>query len=488
MMSIDKQFQHLKINLEAIILATNNFSEDYCIGAGGFGKVYKGDLLLSARITTVALKRLDHRTFGQGDSEFWKEVIMLSLYSHANIISLLGFCDEKGEKILVYEYLSRKGLHLYLDSNQLTWVQRLKICIGAAHGLAYLHDPDGKQQRVLHRDIKSSNILLAENWDAKIAVLVFPNLVLLTNNIHLLCRIILQARSDTSGLLTKESDVYSFGVTLFEVLCGRLCFAIDNKRQSFTELVRESCKENNLDGIICDTIKDEIDPSSLEMFSKIAYQCLKRDRKKRPLMTEIVTQIEIALKYQVCCLFFHVSLVLTITLKACHQRLKPKDRTWIFWNISYKEALKDKGLLNIEDNFDQDESVPEPKVNRKIPEDCMIIKTLLRHYKVFYEERDVSMDLDFKKEVSKMLGTNAALPGLFIRGRYIRGSEEVSVLHDQGKFQSLLEDWPCQDCDGVRFVVCSECSGSHKLYSGSGHVMKCKACNVNGLIRCPNCF
>ncbi|KAL4592708.1 hypothetical protein LXL04_005711 [Taraxacum kok-saghyz] len=166
MMSIDKQFQHLKINLEAIILATNNFSEDHCIGVGGFGKVYKGDLLLSARITTVALKRLDlalkrlDRTFGQGDSEFWKEVIMLSLYSHANIISLLGFCDEKGEKILVYEYLSRKGLHLYLDSNQLTWVQRLKICIGAAHGLAYLHDPDGKQQRVLYRDIKSSNILL----------------------------------------------------------------------------------------------------------------------------------------------------------------------------------------------------------------------------------------------------------------------------------------------------------------------------------------
>lgn len=131
--------------------------------------MYKGELHVHLKgQTTVALKRLD-RTFGQGDPEFWKEIVMLSLYKHDNIVSLLGFCDDSGEKILIYEYASKKSLDLYLKSDDLTWVRRLKICIGAARGLAYLHNPAGTQQRVLHRDIKSSNILLDENWNARIA-------------------------------------------------------------------------------------------------------------------------------------------------------------------------------------------------------------------------------------------------------------------------------------------------------------------------------
>ncbi|KAL4579438.1 hypothetical protein LXL04_015586 [Taraxacum kok-saghyz] len=305
-MSVLKQFEHLKIKLEAIESATNNFAGDSCIGKGGFGKVYKGDLLHSNGLTTVAIKRLD-RAFGQGDSEFWKEVIMLSVYRHENIVSLLGFCDEKDEKILVYEYASRRSLDLHLDNKDLTWVRRLEICIGAARGLAYLHNPAGTQQRVLHRDIKSSNILLDENWNARIADLglskfgpanqIFTFIV--TNNragtigycdpLYLEC-----------GILTKESDVYSFGVVLFEVLCGRLCFGRnDNKPQSFTQLVRKHYKHDSLYEIIWGNIKDEIHPSSLEVFSTVAYQCLKKDSEKRPLMEDVLTELEIALKYQV---------------------------------------------------------------------------------------------------------------------------------------------------------------------------------------------
>ncbi|KAF5809678.1 putative protein kinase RLK-Pelle-CrRLK1L-1 family [Helianthus annuus] len=110
----------------------------------------------------VAVKRLD-RTFGQGDPEFWKEIMTLSLYKHENILSLVGYCDDNGEKILVYEYAHNGSLDMYLNSTELTWIQRLKICIGAARGLAYLHNSVGTHQRVLHRDIKSSNILLDEN-------------------------------------------------------------------------------------------------------------------------------------------------------------------------------------------------------------------------------------------------------------------------------------------------------------------------------------
>ncbi|CAI9293519.1 unnamed protein product [Lactuca saligna] len=140
---------------------------------------------------------------------------MLSLYKHDNIVSLLGFCDENDEKILVYEYASRRSLDSYLNKDDLIWIQRLNICIGAARGLAYLHNPFGTQQRVLHRDIKSSNILLDENWNAKISDL---------------------------GLLTKESDVYSFGVVLFEVLCGRLC--IGNKNGIHRPSLTGGCDKN----------------------------------------------------------------------------------------------------------------------------------------------------------------------------------------------------------------------------------------------------
>ncbi|GJS22557.1 protein kinase, ATP binding site-containing protein [Tanacetum coccineum] len=150
-------FQHIKIELEAIKYM---FDDAHCIGKGGFGKVYKGELIHSNGQSVVALKRLD-RAFGQGNPEFWKEVIMLSLYKHDNIVYLLGFCDDCGEMILVYEYASKRSLDLYLNDKDL-------ICIGAARGLAYLHNPGRTQQRVLHRDIKSSNILLDENWNARI--------------------------------------------------------------------------------------------------------------------------------------------------------------------------------------------------------------------------------------------------------------------------------------------------------------------------------
>ena len=167
-MSSIKVFDHLRVPLEAIKRATNNFSEENYISRGGFGKVYRGELVFLGEQVTVAVKRLDP-SLGQGTPEFWKEIMMLSRYRHENIVSLLGFSDEDGENLLVYEYLPNKSLDMYLSSSHLSWIQRLHICIGAACGLEYLHNPGGTTHRVLHRDIKSSNILLDENWNAKIS-------------------------------------------------------------------------------------------------------------------------------------------------------------------------------------------------------------------------------------------------------------------------------------------------------------------------------
>ncbi|KAI3692216.1 hypothetical protein L6452_32027 [Arctium lappa] len=301
-----KEFEHLKVQLEAIILATNNFAAENFIGKGGFGKVYKGEIDVHSKgKSMVAFKRLD-RAFGQGNPEFWKEIMMLSIYRHENIVSLLGFCDESDEKILMYEYASKRSLDLYLNNNDLSWIQRLNICIGAARGLAYLHNPVGNQLRVLHRDIKSSNILLDENWNAMISDFGLSKLGPANQRFSFLVSNVVGTIGycdplyAETGFVTKESDVYSFGVVLFEVLCGRLCVSNNNeKRQPLIGLARESYEGNKINNIIYTKIKDEINTKSLKVFTTLAYRCLKRDHMERPLMTEIVRVLESALHYQV---------------------------------------------------------------------------------------------------------------------------------------------------------------------------------------------
>ncbi|KAJ0619263.1 putative protein kinase RLK-Pelle-CrRLK1L-1 family [Helianthus annuus] len=275
-MSQIDQFQHLKIPLEVIKSATGNFSADSCIGRGGFGKVYKGQLVHSRGETMVALKRLDP-AFGQGNTEFWKEIMMLSFYKHENIISLLGYCDDHGEKIIVYEYASKKSLEAYLASNNLNWVQRLKICVGAARGLAYLHNPTENHLRIVHRDIKSSNILLDDNWSAKISDFGLSKFAPANNQFTFLVTDpagtpgYIDPMYYETGLLTKESDVYSFGVVLFEVLCGRLCYGNQNL-QPLVGQVRDYYLENKIVNLFI--------------------------RKERPLMIEIVKALESALEIQ----------------------------------------------------------------------------------------------------------------------------------------------------------------------------------------------
>ncbi|XP_023743705.1 uncharacterized protein LOC111891875 isoform X1 [Lactuca sativa] len=300
-----QDFRHLKIQLEEIKSATDTFDNNNFIGEGGFGKVYKGEISHSKGQSMVAFKRLD-RSHGQGDPEFLKEILMLSGYTHENLISLLGFCDEDGEKIIVYEHAANGSLDRHLSSTTLTWRQRLKICLGAATGLCYLHHPKETQERVIHRDIKSSNILLDENWNAKVSDMGLSKIgptnqqrtfLLVTNVVGTLGYI--DPMYMETSILTEESDVYSFGVVLFEVLCGRVCY--ENNNGSFHSLVRlwkKSYKDKKLDEIIFQGLKQNMDQRSLATFSDIAYRCLQKYRGERPKMCHVVEKLENALRFQ----------------------------------------------------------------------------------------------------------------------------------------------------------------------------------------------
>nr|XP_043606840.1 uncharacterized protein LOC122578857 [Erigeron canadensis] len=305
-MALVKELEHLKISLDAINLATNSFGVENFIGVGGFGKVYKGEITDKKGLTqTVAIKRLD-RKHGQGEHEFLTEIMMLSRYRHKNLVSLLGFCDEGEEKILVYEYEFNGSLEKYLSSNDLTWVQRLKICIGAARGLEYLHNPFGTQQRVLHRDVKSSNVLLDHFWEAKISDFGLSKIGPANQEFTFLVSTVVGTLGycdplyAETGILTKESDVYSFGVVLFEVLCGRLCIGNrdDDPNRLLARLAQRCYEKGTLEDIIFNGLREQMEPKSLEAFSSIAYQCLRREREERPTMADVLAELEQAFEYQ----------------------------------------------------------------------------------------------------------------------------------------------------------------------------------------------
>ncbi|KAJ0697747.1 putative protein kinase RLK-Pelle-LRR-III family [Helianthus annuus] len=302
MASFMKEFEHLKIHLEDLKRATNSFGSKV-IGAGGFGKVYEGEISPSKGRSKVAIKRLS-REFGQGDPEFLKEIMMLSRHSHKNLITLLGYCDEDGEKILVYEHASNGSLDRHLSSNVLTWAQRLKICLDAAKGLKYLHDHRGTHQRILHRDIKSANILLDDNWNAKLSDMGLSKFgpanqhsVLVTNVVGTpgYC----DPQYMETYTLSKESDIYSFGVVLFEVLCGGLCFkTTTGQLEILVPMWKQNYIHKKLDHIIFKDLKPPMDPTSLETFSEIAFQCLHYSREQRPTTSLLVRKLEIAFKCQ----------------------------------------------------------------------------------------------------------------------------------------------------------------------------------------------
>ncbi|CAI9277407.1 unnamed protein product [Lactuca saligna] len=281
-----EQPNNLKIPLHVIKTCTHDFNERNFIGKGGYGRVYKGTLTWADHINQlVAVKRLDVTRFQ-------------------------GFCNDNKEMILVYEYATNGSLDAYLHDTSmfggLSWPQLFKICMGVVSALDYLHNHVAEKHRIIHRDVKSANILLDENWNAKLSDFGLARIGLANQrNTFVITNLAgtygyTDPQYERTGFLTKESDVYSLGVVLFEVLCGRLAYVsgYHDERRFLHHLARTCYKNGELDKIIDQRIKKDIKPRTLSKFSTIAYRCLHKNREERPTIADIASQLTEAWKIQ----------------------------------------------------------------------------------------------------------------------------------------------------------------------------------------------
>ncbi|GJW26936.1 kinase-like domain, phloem protein 2-like protein [Tanacetum coccineum] len=168
-MSSLNDLAHLKIPLENILSATNNFDDENIVRVTGFSKYYKGYLFWSGELIDVAARRLNKKR-EDGEQQFWMEISMLSSLKHKNLASIVGFCDENNEKIIIKKRQSRGSLGNYIKGPLLlTWVKRLKICVNLAHALSYIHIDEPRDFSVIHQNIDSCTVLLDDNWEPKLS-------------------------------------------------------------------------------------------------------------------------------------------------------------------------------------------------------------------------------------------------------------------------------------------------------------------------------
>ncbi|XP_028780345.1 probable leucine-rich repeat receptor-like protein kinase At5g49770 [Neltuma alba] len=281
-------------SLEELKKYTNNFSEDNTVGSGGYGKVYRAVLPTGE---LVAIKRAAEESM-QGAVEFKTEIELLSRVHHKNLVGLAGFCFENGEQMLVYEYIPNGTLMDSLSGKsgiRMDWMRRLKVALGAARGLAYLHELANPP--IIHRDIKSSNILLDEHLNAKVADFGLSKLLVDSERGHITTQVkgtmgYLDPEYYMTQQLTEKSDVYSFGVLMLELVTARR--PIEKGKYIVREVqnVMDTTKELfNLHSII-DPFINKVTPRGLDKFVELAMRCVKEYAAERPSMAEVVKEIE----------------------------------------------------------------------------------------------------------------------------------------------------------------------------------------------------
>nr|CAD1828792.1 unnamed protein product [Ananas comosus var. bracteatus] len=279
--------------------ATKNFRSDCLIGEGGFGRVYKGRLANTKQV--VAVKQLDKNGL-QGNKEFLVEVLMLSLLHHPNLVNLIGYCADGDQRLLVYEYMPLGSVEDHLleistDQKPLSWYNRMKIAFGAAKGLEYLHEKANPP--VIYRDLKSSNILLDEEYNPKLSDFGLAKLGSLGDKVHVSSRVMgtygyCAPEYARAGELTVKSDVYSFGVVLLELITGRK--AIDTTRPADEQILvnwaQPMFKEQKRYIELVDPLLEGDYPErGLNQAVAVAAMCLQEEASIRPLMTDVVVAL-----------------------------------------------------------------------------------------------------------------------------------------------------------------------------------------------------
>ncbi|XP_020577014.1 probable leucine-rich repeat receptor-like protein kinase At5g49770 [Phalaenopsis equestris] len=276
--------------------STDGFSQVNEVGSGGYGKVYRG-MLSTGQL--VAIKRAQHGSM-QGGLEFKTEVELLSRVHHKNLVGLVGFCFEQGEQMLVYEFIPNGTLRDSLTGKsciELNWKRRLRIALSSARGLSYLHelaDPP-----IIHRDVKSSNILLDDNLTAKVSDFGLSRLVSDSGKGHVSTQVkgtlgYLDPEYYMSQQLTEKSDVYSFGVVMLELITARQPI---EKGSYIVREVKMSMKKNEdefygLKKILDPLILSTINLIGLGRYLELAMRCVEESAPGRPTMGEVVKEIE----------------------------------------------------------------------------------------------------------------------------------------------------------------------------------------------------
>ncbi|KAL6964526.1 hypothetical protein U1Q18_035576 [Sarracenia purpurea var. burkii] len=281
-------------SFEELKKCTNNFSEANSIGSGGYGKVYRG-MLSTGKL--IAIKRAQRGSM-QGGLEFKTEIELLSRVHHTNLVSLVGFCFEQGEQMLVYEHVPNGTLRENLSGKtgiRLDWMRRLRIALGAARGLQYLHELANPP--IIHRDIKSNNILLDEHLNAKVADFGLSKPMGDTNMSHVTTQVkgtmgYVDPEYYMTQQLTEKSDVYSYGVVMLELITARQPI----KKGKY--IVREVRQRIDKAKVLYD-LHEILDPAilgttprGLEKFVDLTMKCVEDDGSERPTMGEVVKEIE----------------------------------------------------------------------------------------------------------------------------------------------------------------------------------------------------
>lgn len=282
--------------------ATGGFKEESQVGKGSFSCVYKGVLKDG---TVVAVKKAIMCSDRQKNSkEFHTELDLLSRLNHAHLLNLLGYCEEGGERLLVYEFMAHGSLHQHLHGKnkalkeQLDWVRRVTIAVQAARGIEYLHGYACPP--VIHRDIKSSNILIDEEHNARVADFGLSLLGPADSSSPLA-----ELPAGTLGYLdpeyyrlhylTTKSDVYSFGVLLLEILSGRKAIDMQFEQGNIVEWAVPLIKAGGITAILDPVLKHPSDLDSLKRIANVASKCVRMRGKERPSMDKVTTALERAL-------------------------------------------------------------------------------------------------------------------------------------------------------------------------------------------------
>ncbi|XWS33749.1 hypothetical protein CRYUN_Cryun22dG0110200 [Craigia yunnanensis] len=296
--SIALGFNKSTFTYEELAAATGGFSQANLLGQGGFGYVHKGVLPNGKEVAVKSLKIGS----GQGEREFQAEVEIISRVHHRHLVSLVGYCIAGGQRMLVYEFVPNKTLEHHLHGKNLPVMDfstRLLIALGSAKGLAYLHEDC--HPRIIHRDIKASNILLDYNFEAMVADFGLAKLSS-DNYTHVSTRVMgtfgyLAPEYASSGKLTEKSDVFSFGVMLLELITGKQPVdptnVMDDSLVDWARpLLARALEDGNHDHLVDARLELNYNLHEMQRMVACAAASIRHSARKRPKMSQIVRALE----------------------------------------------------------------------------------------------------------------------------------------------------------------------------------------------------